>query len=328
MPGRRTESRKPHTPHDPNRFPHSRFASDGLIETAHRAHPSRIHLRETIHLASVLTIALMCAQIAAASDIAFFIGMWNPGWYGEEQFAHVETIIENTGHRFKDIQKFDDAQLEDFGVWAETNMSDGELDIIWLNGQMPGVLYPFPNKMPDDSLAELWLDNGNMFINVGDPFGYVSHECAEGCPECDARCPENGYAGGANILDLHEGVIDGTSRTMKKTATAETYMPSLRPVMITQRPIDVTEVTSPWEVAAAFGSDSGEDPGRFTDPAVIHNTLTDGYLTIINQHSNGLWIDRPAAVSEFINLWVPRNAIGFAVEPMGKLAMTWGQLKS
>ena len=55
-------------------------------------------------------------------------------------------------------------------------MGDGELDIIWLNGSTPSVLYPLENKKPDGSRAEKWLDDGNMIINVADWFAWGNFE--------------------------------------------------------------------------------------------------------------------------------------------------------
>ena len=262
-------------------------------------------------------------SVASASDIAYYIGGWNPGWYDQSQFDHVDQIIADTSGVFMDVQKFDDKQFAEFEKWVKANMSDDELDVIWLNGCMPSVLYPFPNKQPDGSLAEEWLLNGNMIINVGDWFGYVSYECG------GARCAENGTEGAANILNLSPGIITfGDNTKLKKTPEANTYMPSLDDAPVTFRPVVTAEVKGDWEVAMIFASDTGDQSGARADPIVIHNVATDGYLAIINQAANNVWIDRPAAVADFINLWMVKNAVGYlAVEPKGKLTTTWGALK-
>ena len=153
------------------------------------------------NLALVLVVTIAFCTTAMASDIAFYVGQWNTdGWYDASQFEHVETIITETGHLFKDIHQFDDAQFDAFGAWVDENTNDGEMDIIWLNGCMPSVLYPFPNLQPDGSRAEEWLDGGNMFINVGGWFGYVSYEGG-------SRQDQNGDSGAANILDLTYWII-------------------------------------------------------------------------------------------------------------------------
>ena len=153
-------------------------------------------------LLMIFSLMLIFCAYVYASDIAFYVGYWNnEGWYDATQFDDVEAIIDGTQGLFNDIQQFDDDQLNEFGEWAEANVDDGDLDIIWLNGCMPSVLYPYPNLEPDGSLAERWLDGGNMFINLGDWFAYVSYECN------GARCTENGPTGAANILDLSSSVI-------------------------------------------------------------------------------------------------------------------------
>jgi hypothetical protein len=187
---------------------------------------------------------------------------------------------------------------------------------------MPNVLYPYPNKQPDGSLAEEWLYNGNIMINVGDWFGYVSYECG-------GRCAENGTAGAANILNLAASVIGfGDNTALKKTPTATKFMPSLKDTPITFRPVAVGEVKGDWEVAAIFASNTGDEKGTQADPIVIHNKKGGGYLAIINQSANNVWIDRASACSEFINLWMKEHVEGFlAVAPAGKLATTWGRMK-
>jgi hypothetical protein len=145
--------------------------------------------RKMKNLVFVFVITFAFSTMATASDIAFYVGQWNTdGWYDESQFQDVETIIAETGQLFKDIQQFNDDQFDEFSAWIEANTNDGEMDIIWLNGCMPSVLYQFPNVNPDGSPAEEWLDNGNMFINVGDWFGYMSYEGG-------SRSADNGPSG-------------------------------------------------------------------------------------------------------------------------------------
>src|SRR5210317_1053998 len=94
----------------------------------------------------VFVVVFAFCTTAMASDIAFYVGQWNTdGWYDSSQYNDVETIITETGHLFNDVRKFDDGQFNEFRTWVDENMNDGEMDIIWLNGCMPSVLYPFPN---------------------------------------------------------------------------------------------------------------------------------------------------------------------------------------
>ena len=255
----------------------------------------------------VFVVAFVFCTTAMASDIAFYVGAPNvDGWYDvDSQFADVETIIAETGSLFNDIQQFDDDQYDEFGAWIEERTNDGKMDILWLNGCMPSVLYPFPNLEPDGSLVEEWLDGGNMIINVGDWFGYVSYEGG-------SRNADNGPSGAANILDLSSGIIvsaDNTSLTV--TPTGHEYLPSLNDPAITYRPVVISAVEAPWEVAAIFASPGGTDDAEAEaqgDPIVIHNTETDGYVAFVNQSAGSGppgWIDdRGLTCAEFIGNWV------------------------
>ncbi|MHC4300136.1 MAG: hypothetical protein ACYS7Y_22905 [Planctomycetota bacterium] len=287
----------------------------------------------------VFVVALAFCPMVMASDIAFYIGQWNTdGWYSVSQFDDIDTIIAKTGYLFKNIQQFDDAQLDEFGAWVDENANDGEMDIIWLNGCMPSVLYPFPNRQPDGSRAEQWLDGGNMFMNVGDWFAYVSFEGGY-------RQPQNGDAGAANILDLpYWIVVFGDNTQLTVTPTGRQYLPSLSDFAPTDRPVVLSAVQAPWEVAAIFASTGGtEDPAAemWADPVVLHNTETGGYVAFINQADGGPggWIDdRGLTCAEFISNWV-NDVIGLGVQSLpvpadgarigdGPIVLSWapGQL--
>jgi hypothetical protein len=232
-----------------------------------------------------------------AYDIAFYVGAPNTdGWYDvATQTRDVATIIARTGHMFKDIQQFKDDQLAAFGAWVDKNTNDGEMDIIWLNGCMPSCLYQFPNVNPDGSRAEKWLDAGNMIINVGDWFAYCSFEGG-------SRQADNAGSGAANILDLSASVIAGGGQgVMTVTPTGTAYLPSLNSVT-SDRPVLLSAVVDPWEVAAIFAENAA---GTYADPVVLVNADTGGYVAFINQASTGNWIaDRGLTCAEFIGNWV------------------------
>ncbi len=282
-------------------------------------------------LVLTVIVAFAFGTMAMASDIAFYVGQWNTdGWYDASQFDDVDTIIDQCGDMFRDIQQFDDDHLDDFGAWAEANTDDGDFDIIWLNGCTPSCLYPNPNQEPDGSRAEKWLDGGDMIINVGDWFAYCTYE---GGPRGGAgRGGDNGGNGAANLLDLSAGIITGATVQMKVTPTGKKYTPSLNDPAKTDRPVVTAQVQAPWEVAAMFASPGGtDDPAAEAqaDPVVIHNTETGGYVAFVNQAAGGPggWLDdRGAVCAEIIGNWV--GAVIVAVEPAGKLSTTWGEIKA
>ena len=284
------------------------------------------------NLVLLIIVVFAFCTTAVASDIAFYVGNPNvDGWYDVDSMnADVETIIAEVGSLFKDVSKFDDSQFDDFGAWVEERTDDGKMDILWLNGCMPSVLYPFPNLEPDGSRIEEWLDGGNMIINVGDWFGYVSYEGG-------SRQSENTGNGAANILDLSSGIIVSADNTsLPVTAEGQEYLPSLGSGnVISCRPIALSAVVAPWEVAAVFAGNATQ-----ADPLVIHNTETDGYVAFVNQSSGsgppGWLDDRGLTCAEFIANWV-NEVIGlggggnpFARRPDPKdgslLIQTWGTL--
>ena len=266
------------------------------------------------NLVLVFVVAFAFCMTAMASDIAFYIGHWNTdGWYDASQFNDVVTIITETGYLFKDIQQFDDSHLQDFGAWVDERTNDGKMDIIWLNGCIPSVLYPNPNVEPDGSRAEEWLDGGNMIINVGDWFAHSTYESG-------FRGADNGADGAANILDLPYWIIVfGDNAQMTVTPTGKKYLPSLNDHVPSDRPVVLSAIQSPWEVAAIFASTGGtENPTTeiWADPVVLHNTETGGYLAIINQGSYGNRInDRGLTCAEFIRNWV-NDVIGLGVQTL------------
>lgn len=268
----------------------------------------------------------ICAY-AYSTDIAFYAGEPNiDGWYTvAEMEENIATIKAEVGNMFQNVSEFGDDKLDELAKWAEARTKDGKLDIIWLNGCVPSSLYPFPNQKPDGSVIENWLDGGNMIINVGDWFGYVSYEGG-------GRKAENGSTGAANILDLAAGIIYSADNTkMTTTADGKKYLPSIGGSCISYRPIALAQVTGDWEVAAVFASITGDEKATGADPVVIHNAKTDAYVAFINQAAGagppGWLEDRGKTCSELIKNWVAEKVGLKAVESAGKLSSTWGEIK-
>ncbi|NOR67468.1 MAG: hypothetical protein GQ528_08935, partial [Woeseiaceae bacterium] len=121
---------------------------------------------------------------------------------------------------------------------------------------------------------------------------------------------------------------------MPVTAEGQEYLPSLvadDPVH-SDRPIALSAVVAPWEVAAVFAGNDTQ-----ADPVVIHNTETDGYIAFINQANTGNSItDRGVTSAEFINNWVNEViGLGGGGNPLARgpdpkdgalFEQTWGTL--
>jgi hypothetical protein len=105
------------------------------------------------------------------------------------------------------------------------------------------------------------------------------------------------------------------------TPTGKEYLPSLNDPAKTDRPVALTAVEAPWEVAAIFASTGGtDDPGEAqADPVVIYNTETGAYVAFINQAAGGPsgWIDRGLTCAEFIGNWV-NSVIGLGDQPSAR----------
>ena len=285
----------------------------------------------------IMTVVLVfaCGTMAIASDIAYYVGMFQPGSYDDETMAFdVETMMQETGGMFNDVQSFDDGNLDAFGAWAEANIGDGDLDIIWLNGQIPSALYPTFNEQEDGSVAERWLDDGNMFINVADWFAWATHENGEK--------ERNTHVAAGFILDQPHTIILGAADTvMSRTAAGREYMPSLDDNLLSNRPVYLDAFTAPWEVSEVFAVSASEGVadvgdvqdmvlpvGVLADPVVACNTETNGCLAIISQSKIANAGDRGAMCSEFINNWVFGGGLTTSVDPADKLSATWGGIKA
>jgi hypothetical protein len=125
------------------------------------------------------------------------------------------------------------------------------------------------------------------------------------------RSADNGATGAANILDLASGVIVSADNTvLQVTPAGKKYLPSVTNPIDSDRPIALSAVVAPWEVAAIFGSTGGTEAltESRADPVVIHNKVTGAYVAFINQANPG-FANRGLTSAEFISNWV-RTVIG------------------
>ena len=290
---------------------------------------------EKLLLAVIIVFAF--GTMAIASDIAFYVGTVQPGLYDKKTMTNdVEKIIKDAGALFNDIQTFDDRDLDGLGRWADANMGDGHLDIIWLNGQMPSTLYPTGNKAPNGSRAEEWLDDGNIVIAVQDWFAWANYETGEK--------QRNTHLAAGFIMDLsHDIILQAPDAPMHKTAAGRQYMPSVENGLLCNRPGYRGEVVDPW-IAVGFAATEGEQrvdagdregemipAGDLMDPVVFCNTETSGCVATISMNRpenipQGVTY-RGTIISEFINNWVFGGGHATSVEAADKLAVTWGSIK-
>ena len=265
------------------------------------------------------------------SSLAIYSGTTNDGWISAES-ANANADLIMTDPRivelFGKITNFEDGDVKGeesaLATWAKTNTGNGRPDvIITACGTMPSALYPFPNLMPDGSVGELFVEAGNILINVADWIGYMSYEDGD-------RSPDNGPDGAANMFDI-EGLSFGSrSGNIQPNANGKKYIPSM------------TDFKSdrPWHTEQFEGSDwdlvlFGED-GDDADPAVAISktagTDGNGMIAALFQAAQPTWPQDPdprgIGVVEFIANWLANEAkLKTAVESEGKLAITWANVK-
>jgi hypothetical protein len=276
---------------------------------------------------TTIILSFMFVSVTLASDLALYTGPTNEGWITIDACRReADDMIAGLGDIFASISDFGDGEEAGLGDWCVAHTGNGQVDvIITASGTMPSSLYPFPNLEPDGSNVEEFVDDGNVLINIADWIGYMSYEGG-------VRSPDNGADGAANIFDIPGLDFNTRNNNMVVNANGTKYLPSL---------VDFTS-DRPWHVEQFAGTDwevttFAEADADNADPAVAVNSVTGGIIAAIIQKA---WPDpgpdddnRGEVVVDFITNWLTENADisagapGTAVEPGGKLSVTWGDLK-
>ena len=200
---------------------------------------------------------------------------------------------------------------KEIGKWAEERTDNGVADIIVTFGWFPTTLYPPGNREPDDSVAEKFLEGGNVFLNTADYIFYVTEGGGA-----------NGEQGLKNMMDINADMWSGGTG-IKPTNDGKKYTPSLE-AFTSERTFKKVQITKPWEVEVAFG-DSG---AGFIDPAIVHDTETDGRIGIAFQEPNNGGLPRGEVLAEMIDNFLFEVLGPQSVDPNQKVTTTWGHLKS
>ena len=268
--------------------------------------------------------------MVSANDLAFYSGPTNPGWISDKAVAeNVKAIRDDAGVKalFNSIEDFGDGDEEGDGSplakWCVEHTGNGQQDVIILAcGTCPSALYPFPNKKPDGSNVENFIEEGNVVINVADWIFYMSYEGG-------VRSPDNGREGAANVFDIDGLGFDDRGANFEATAVGKEAIPSFKPFKST-RPWHLEQFKgSDWDVVAFALADK-----TTADPAVAISKSPGkdgtGMIAAMWQVGQPTWPEDPdirgIGVAEFINNWLVENG-SFDVEAKNKLATTWGSLK-
>ena len=189
-----------------------------------------------------------------------------------------------------DVQLFTSNDQDALATWVSAHTGDGTPDLLVMFGIFPNSIYPAGNAQPDGSLAELFLDDGNVIINTGDYIFYVGSN-------------GNNDAGGlTNMMDVPAAAMwgdDSGSTLFTPTADGRLYTPSLT-TLPTNRPWFPAQLAgTDWEVELILAQSAD---GATVHPAIMHNTVTGGRLGIFFQWSDDNQL-RGEVISEWINNW-------------------------
>ena len=254
----------------------------------------------TLLTTPVPSIALPLGEVAIFTE--------RSGWIGQNA---AQKEGEELAGLLKKPSKVVTLTDKEIGDWAKERTDNGLSDIIVTFGWFPTTLYPPGNAKPDGSVAEDFLEGGNVFLNTADYIFYVTEGGGA-----------NGENGLKNMMDINADMWgDGTA--IKPTADGEKYTPTLA-AFTSARPFKTAQIVDPWEVEVAFG-DNGSG---FLDPAIVHDTETDGRIGILYQAPGNDALPRGKVLAEMIDNFLFEALGAQAVDPQQKVTTTWGHLKS
>jgi hypothetical protein len=235
-------------------------------------------------IVSVLVMALAWGTVAGAADIAIST---QAGWFGQAAAdREVQEIVANVkGVSIKLFTSTDHAALAN---WVRDHTGDGGSDLLILCGQFPATIYTPGNSQADNSLAELFLDDGNCIINTGDYMFYVADGAGTSA------------AGGLQTMMDIAGITmwdDDTAVTV--TADGKKYTPSLKDYAV-DRPWHLDELQGDWYAELILAQNAA---GTRAEPAIIANRVTGGRLGTFYQTAGQDDDPRGEVISEWIKNW-------------------------
>lgn len=243
---------------------------------------------------------------APMGEVAIFTEQ--AGWMGQPAAAREGLEMQDMLKTPTDVVILTDKEI---GDWAEDHTDNGVSDIIVTFGWFPTSLYTPNNADPDGSIAEEFIEGGNVILNTADYIFYVTEGGGV-----------NGEQGLKNIMDINaEMWSDNTA--IKPTADGEKYTPTLK-AFTSARTFKEVQINDPWEVEVAFG-DNG---AGFLDPAIVHDTETGGRIGIAYQVPGDDNLPRGELFTEMIDNYLFEVLGAQSVDPNHKVATTWGHLKS
>ena len=285
----------------------------------------------------LVTLALFASagmlSVSMAGDFAVYSGPTNPGWISDGAVeAIVNTVTKHAGVKamFDNIDNYGDGDevgnKSPLAKWLVSHTNNGQTDVVFTAcGTCPSSFYPFPNKEPDGSNIENFIEAGNVHVNVADWIYYMSYEGG-------VRSADNGGTGAANVFDIPGLSFGDRGSDFQPTAEGKKYIPSLKN-FDSARPWHMEQFKgTPWKLVA-FAVDKGDK--NSADPVVAISTEDGkdgtGMIAAMWQKDAPVWAGKPdprgIGVAEFLVNWLQENAT-FAVNPKEKTSTTWGYVKA
>ena len=266
-------------------------------------------MRKIIYsVCAALLLAATCGEQKAqanAGQMAVFYD--NVGWIGAAKAKEIGDAIIAGVKSFQNPKAYN---LDGVADWVEQNTGDGDVDCLVLFGYTPQTIYAPGNGEPEGSLVEEFIDDGNFVMNTADYIFYVTQ------------------GGGANAVGGLQNITDSTfdmwtdGNAIAPSADGKKYTPSLGNFTSNRsfKPAQI-EADPAWEAEVVFGS----GPLGY-DPVIIYNAATGGRVGIWMQVVND-GLNRADVALEIFNNWVPESIQPQSVDPIGKAAALWGNLK-
>ncbi len=117
----------------------------------------------------VFVIAFAFSTTAMAIDIA--ISTQANWWSQSAADREMQEIVDNVTS--VSVERFAANEQDALADWVADHTGDGVSDLLILCGAFPDTIYEPGHGQADDSLAELFLDDGNTIVNTGDYIFYV-----------------------------------------------------------------------------------------------------------------------------------------------------------
>ena len=262
----------------------------------------------------VFVVAFAFGATAMAADIAIST---QANWWGQAAADREMQEIANNVTTVS-VEQFTATDQDALADWVKEHTGDGVSDLLILCGQFPATIYDPGNGQADDSLAELFLDDGNTIINTGDYMFYVVDSAGT-----------NAAGGLQTMMDIAGITMWDDDTSVSVTAEGQEFTPTLVDYA-TDRPFHLDELEGDWVAELILAQNTA---GTRADPVIVLNTATGGRLGIFYQTNSQDNDPRGEVMSEWINnWWIPNVAVAnpLARSPDPKdgalLGQTWGTL--